>query len=167
MYNLPTSSRHTWSFYSWTYMNSTKCKISQPVHVSHDLTSAENTRIAHNVKSPNLHTSQNIFLQLKMHVHDRSTSENTWISTQSKFSHRVLYYRSSTYKSPQMSTFIHGKYRIKIIFTYLQDLWLRNTQKEHNIKNQSVSMIALCQNTRKPHIVNSPDISIFCDFKLP
>jgi hypothetical protein len=62
-----------------------------------------------------------------------------------KFSHRVLYYRSSTYKSPQMSTFIHGKYRIKIIFTYLQDLWLRNTQKEPNIKNQSVSIFVYFQ----------------------
>jgi hypothetical protein len=33
-------------------MNSTKCKISEPVHVSRDLTSAENTRIGQNEKSP-------------------------------------------------------------------------------------------------------------------
>ena len=58
-------------------MYSTKCKISQPLHVSPDLSQAENARIAQNVKSPNLHTSQNIFLQLKIHVHDRSTAENT------------------------------------------------------------------------------------------
>jgi hypothetical protein len=88
-------------------MNNTKCKISQHVHVSPDLFQAENTRIAQNVKSPNLHTSQNIFLQLKMHVHDRSTAENTRISRKCKFSQRVLYYRPSTYKSPQMSTSIH------------------------------------------------------------
>jgi hypothetical protein len=56
-------------------MNSTKCKISQPVHVWTDLSQAENTRIAQNVKSPNMHTSQNIFLQLKIHVHDRSRAK--------------------------------------------------------------------------------------------
>jgi hypothetical protein len=76
-----------------------------------------------------MHTSQNIFLQLKIHVHDRSTAENPWISTKCKFSQRVLCYRSSTYKSPQMSKSIHGKYIMKIPLDYLQDLWLRNTQK--------------------------------------
>jgi hypothetical protein len=45
------------------------CKISQPVHVSHDLTSAENTRITQNVKYSNLYTSHMILSQLK--IHDR------------------------------------------------------------------------------------------------
>ena len=139
MSNLPTYTHLTWSYVSWKYTNNTKCKIAQSVHVSSDVSQAENTRIAQNVKSPNMHTSENIFLELKIHVHDRSTAANTWISTQCKFTHRVLYYRSLTYKSPQKSTSIHGKYIMKTILTYLQDLWLRSTRKEHNMEYPNLS----------------------------
>ena len=134
-------------------MNRTKCKISRPVHVWTDLSLAENTRIAQNVKSPNMHTSQNIFLQLKIQVHDRSTAEHTWISPPCKFSHRVLYYFSSTYKSPQMSTSIHGKYIMNILLAYLQDLWLRRTRKEHNIKYPNLFPWSFSAKIHENHIL--------------
>ena len=124
MSNLPTYTHLTWSYVSWKYTNNTKCKIAQSVHVSSDVSQAENTRIAQNVKSPNMHTSENIFLELKIHVHDRSTTENTWINRN--------HTKRALYKIPD-----------------------------------SVSIIVLCQNTRKPYIVNSPNLSIFCDFKIP
>ena len=56
----------TWSCKK--YMKSTKCKISQTVHVTHDLSTAENTWTIHNVKSPILYTSNIMSLrQLKIH----------------------------------------------------------------------------------------------------
>ena len=93
----------TWS--CWKYMNNTKCKISQPVHVSHHLTTAKNIWIVLSVKPPTCSRPTWSFYSWKYmnstkckisqppHVsHDLTSAENIWITQNVKYPNLYTYH---------------------------------------------------------------------------